>query len=65
MSNDAYRKAGAQFQAKKVRVNVWMSPEGKEKFSAYAKQRGISLFRSIFCVLSKKTPVSFVILKGN
>lgn len=27
----------AKFQAAKARVNVWMSPEGKEKLSAFAK----------------------------
>ena len=37
MSNVAHRKAVAKFQAKKSRVNVWMSPEGKEMLSAYAK----------------------------
>ena len=30
-------KAVAKFQAAKARVNVWMSPEGKEKLSAFAK----------------------------
>lgn len=37
MSNDAHRKAVAKFQATKARVNIWMSPEGKEKLSEYAK----------------------------
>lgn len=30
-------KAVAKFQAAKARVNVWMSPKGKEKLSAFAK----------------------------
>ena len=37
MSNDAHRKAVAKFQATKARVNIWMSPDGKEKLSEYAK----------------------------
>ena len=37
MSNDAHRKAVAKFQATKARVNISMSPEGKEKLSEYAK----------------------------
>lgn len=37
MSDDAHRKAVAKYQAKKDRVNIWMSPEGKEKLTAYAK----------------------------
>ena len=37
MSNDAHRKAVAKFQATKARVNIWMSPEGKEKLYEYAK----------------------------
>lgn len=37
MSNDALRKAIAKYQAAKARVNIWMSPEGKEKLSAFAK----------------------------
>lgn len=37
MSNDALRKAIAKYQAAKARVNIWMSPEGKEKLSEYAK----------------------------
>ena len=37
MSDEAHRKAVAKFQATKARVNIWMSPEGKEKLSAYAK----------------------------
>lgn len=37
MSNEAHRKAVAKFQATKARVNIWMSPEGKEKLSEYAK----------------------------
>ena len=37
MSNDALRKAIAKYQAAKARVNIWMSPGGKEKLSEYAK----------------------------
>ena len=37
MASDAHRKAVAKFQAKKARVNIWMSPEGKEKLTEYAK----------------------------
>lgn len=37
MSNEAHRKAVAKFQATKARVNIWMSPEGKEQLSEYAK----------------------------
>lgn len=37
MSSDAHRKAVAKFQSTKERVNIWMSPEGKEKLSEYAK----------------------------
>lgn len=37
MSVDTHRKAVAKYQAKKDRVNIWMSPEGKEKLTKYAK----------------------------
>ena len=37
MASDAHRKAVAKFQATKARVNIWMSPEGKEKLVDYAK----------------------------
>lgn len=37
MSSDAHRKAVAKFQSKKARVNVWMSHEGKERLSEFAK----------------------------
>lgn len=37
MSSDAHRKAVAKFQAQKARVNIWMSPEGKEQLAAYVK----------------------------
>jgi len=37
MSSDAQRKAVAKFQAKKDRVNIWMSPEGKKQLTEYAK----------------------------
>lgn len=37
MSNEAHRKAVAKFQATKARVNIWMSPEGKEKLSEFAQ----------------------------
>lgn len=37
MATDAHRKAVAKFQATKARVNIWMSPEGKDKLAEYAK----------------------------
>ena len=37
MATEAHRKAVAKFQATKARVNVWMSPDGKEKLTEYAK----------------------------
>ena len=37
MATDAHRKAVAKFQAGKARVNIWMSPEGKEKLTTFAK----------------------------
>lgn len=37
MSSEAHRKAVAKFQARKARVNIWMSQEGKEQLSEYAK----------------------------
>ena len=37
MSSDAHRKAVAKFQSSKARVNVWMSPDGKERLSEFAK----------------------------
>ena len=37
MSSEAHRKAVAKFQAGKARVNIWMSQEGKELLSEYAK----------------------------
>ena len=37
MATDAQRKAIAKYQSGKARINVWMSPEGKEKLTAYAK----------------------------
>lgn len=37
MSVDTHRKAVAKYQAKKARVNIWMSPEGKDKLTEYAK----------------------------
>lgn len=37
MATDAQRKAVAKYQSGKARINVWMSPEGKEKLTAYAK----------------------------
>ena len=37
MASDAQRKAVAKFQSNKARVNIWMSPEGKEQLTAYAK----------------------------
>lgn len=37
MATEAHRKAVAKFQAAKARVNIWMSPEGKERLAEYAK----------------------------
>ena len=37
MSNEAHRKAVAKFQATKARVNIWMSPEGKDRLAEYDK----------------------------
>ena len=37
MASEAQRKAVAKFQASKARVNIWMSPEGKEQLAEYAK----------------------------
>ena len=37
MASDAHRKAVAKFQATKARVNIWMTPEGKEKLTEYVK----------------------------
>ena len=37
MSSDAHRRAVAKFQSTKARVNIWMSPEGKQKLSEFAK----------------------------
>ena len=38
MATEAQRKAVAKYQSGKARINVWMSPEGKEKLTAYAKK---------------------------
>lgn len=37
MATEAHRKAVAKFQATKARVNVWMTPVGKERLTEYAK----------------------------
>ena len=37
MSSEARRKAVAKFQATIARLNVWMSPEGKEKLIEFVK----------------------------
>lgn len=37
MSIDSHRKAVAKFQAKKDRVNIWMSPDGKKKLIEYVQ----------------------------
>ena len=37
MATDAQRKAIAKYQSEKARVNVWMTPEGKEKLTEYAR----------------------------
>lgn len=36
MATDAQRKAVAKFQAKKERVNIWMTPTGKAQLKTYA-----------------------------
>ena len=37
MSSEARRRAVAKFQSKKARVNIWMSPKGKEQLTAYVE----------------------------
>ena len=37
MASDAVRRAVAKYQSAKARVNIWMSPEGKDKLTEYAK----------------------------
>lgn len=37
MATEAHRKAVAKFQSTKARVNIWMTPEGKERLSDYVK----------------------------
>ena len=37
MATDAQRKAVAKYQSGKARINIWMSPEGKEKLTEYVK----------------------------
>lgn len=37
MTTEAQRKAVAKYQSGKARINVWMSPEGKEKLTEYAR----------------------------
>lgn len=37
MATDAQRKAIAKYQSEKARVNIWMTPEGKEKLTEYVK----------------------------
>jgi len=37
MATEAQRKAIAKYQSEKARVNIWMTPEGKEKLAEYAK----------------------------
>ena len=37
MASDAHRKAVSKFQAKKARVNIWMSPKGKERLINYVQ----------------------------
>ena len=37
MASDAHRKAEAKYPATKARVNIWMSPEGKEMLTEYAR----------------------------
>ena len=37
MYKESHRKSVAKYQAKKSRVNIWMSPKGKEKLVEYVK----------------------------
>ena len=37
MATDAQRKAIAKYQSEKARVNIWMTPAGKEKLAEYVK----------------------------
>ena len=37
LSSDAHLKAVARFQSTQARVNIWMSPDGTEKLSEFAK----------------------------
>lgn len=37
MATEAQRKAIAKYQSAKARVNVWMSPHGKEKLTEYVQ----------------------------
>ena len=32
-----FSDSNQKYQAKKARVNIWMSPEGKDKLTEYAK----------------------------
>ena len=38
MTTDAQRKAIAKYQSEKARVNIWMTPEGKEKLAEYIEK---------------------------
>ena len=58
MSNDSHRKAVAKFQAKKDRVNIWMSPEGKKKLMEYAKNTPEkSLQKFLLKLIKEKTGI--------
>lgn len=37
MATEAQRKAIAKYQSERARVNIWMSPNGKEQLTEYAK----------------------------
>lgn len=59
MSNEAHRKAVAKFQAKKARVNIWMSPEGKDKLTAYVKTTPEkSLQKFLLSLIQEKTGIN-------
>ena len=56
MSNDALRKAIAKYQSQKARVNIWMSPDGKDKLAEYAKTTPEKSVQKYLLRLIRKTP---------
>lgn len=58
MSVDSHRKAVAKFQAKKDRVNIWMSPDGKKKLMEYVKNTPEkSLQKYLLTLIKEKTGI--------